>query len=59
MENILEHGPMYTEEDYKRALQLLANSSASGKGEDSPEEVDKKLEQQIQQLSNIFSGDTV
>ena len=61
MENILEHGPMYAEEDYSRALQLLANSYSGGKGEGSAdrEEIDKKLEQQLQQLSSIFSGDTV
>lgn len=46
---------MYSEEDYKRALQLLANT---GKGDNSAER-DEKLELQLQQLSNIFSGDTV
>ena len=58
IENVLEHGPMYAEEDYQRALQLLANSGGTPKGE-SQEETDKKLEGQLQQLHNIFSGDTV
>lgn len=50
---------MYTEEDYRRALQLLASSHGKGEGSADREEMDKKFEQQLQQLSNIFSGDTV
>ena len=40
--------------DYNRAVTLLAHSDVRGEGLG-----DKKLEQQLQQLENIFSGDTV
>ena len=56
-EGLLEHGPMYSLEDYKNALTLLAHSSSKGEG--LGEEESKRLEQQYQQLDTIFSRDTV
>lgn len=56
MEGILEHGPLYSQEDYTRALTLLAHSETKG---EAPAEREERLEQQLLQLENIFSGDTV
>lgn len=56
MEGVLEHGPLYSLADYSRTLTLLAHSETKGEG---PADREDRLEQQIQQLENIFSGDTV
>ena len=57
---MLEHGAQYSPADYSRALTLLAHSDVRGEGSiDRGEEANKRLEQQLQQLDNIFSGDTV
>ena len=58
-EGVLEHGALYSPADYSRALTLLAHSNVRGEGPADREEVNKRLEQQLQQLENIFSGDTV
>lgn len=59
MEGVLEHGPLYSLADYSRALTLLAHSETKGEGPADREEANKRLEQQIEQLEDIFSGDTV
>lgn len=56
MEGVLEHGALYSQADYSRALELLAHSEMKGEG---PADREEKLVQQLQQLENIFSGDTV
>jgi hypothetical protein len=58
-EGVLEHGAQYSQADYKRALTLLAHSDVRGEGTVDRDEANRHLEQQLLQLDNIFSGDTV
>lgn len=58
-EGVLEHGAQYSPADYSRTLTLLAHSDVRGEGTVDRDEANKRLEQQLQQLDNIFSGDTV
>ena len=55
---MLEHGALYSVEEYKRAVTVLAQSDMKGEGLVG-EELSKRLEQQFQQLDTIFSRDTV
>ncbi len=55
----MEHGALYSLEDYSRAVVLLAHSDVRGEGPADREEVNKRVEVQLQQLKDIFSGDTV
>lgn len=58
-EGVLEHGAQYSPVDYNRAVTLLAHSDVRGEGLGDRDQMNKRLEQQLQQLENIFSGDTV
>lgn len=55
---MLENEPIYSQEDYKRALTLLAFSDVRGEGPPDKEEAAKKLALQIKELDEIFSRDT-
>lgn len=57
-EGMLENEPIYSQEDYKRALTLLAFSDVRGEGPPDKEEAAKKLALQIKELDEIFSRDT-
>lgn len=49
---------MYSADDYKRALTLMAQSNIKGEGL-AGEELSRRLEQEHQQLDAIFSRETV
>lgn len=59
MEGLLEHGALYSHDEYVRALTLISNNNPCGQRELGPEDTSKRLAEQLHQLENIFSGDTV